>query len=153
MFKDYYLILGVGSDASPEEIEKAYKCASVEYNSNSINSQEYQEAFAILSHQETKLLYDKELSIYNESEDFENYEIKDKRLANIINSLQTNVEKKPESPSGCSSKLRKGCLWVIIVVLLFLLQTCFRIAVKHRNRTITKSYIYTEPNKLSMNYV
>ena len=32
MFKDYYLILGIGSDATPEEIEQAYKKADARIN-------------------------------------------------------------------------------------------------------------------------
>ena len=34
MFKDYYLILGVGKDATPEEIEKAYNDAETIMNKN-----------------------------------------------------------------------------------------------------------------------
>ena len=94
MFKDYYLILGIGKDATPEEIEKAFKDTDAKFNGNlsSIELQEAKEAFTVLSHQETKILYDKELDVYNQSDDFTNYEIKDKRLANIISSLQTKPE-------------------------------------------------------------
>ncbi len=96
MFKDYYLILGIGRDATLEEIEKAFKDTDAKFNGNvsSIELQEAKEAFTVLSHQETKVLYDKELDAYNQSDDFANYEIKDERLANIISSLQTNTEKK-----------------------------------------------------------
>lgn len=152
MFKDYYLILGVSNDATPEEIEKAFNNAN-EKSVSSGNTRDLQEAYAVLSHQETKLLYDKELNTYNESADFENYEIKDKRLASIINSLQANSDEMQESSSSCSSKLWKGCFWIIIIILLFFLQTCFKIAVKQRNRSITKSYINVEPNNLSIRYV
>lgn len=91
MFKDYYLILGIGRDATLEEIEKAFKDTDAKFNGNvsSIELQEAKEAFTVLSHQETKVLYDKELDAYNQSDDFANYEIKDERLANIISSLQT----------------------------------------------------------------
>ena len=132
MFKDYYLILGIGKDATPEEIEKAFKDTDAKFNGNlsSIELQEAKEAFAVLSHQETKILYDKELDVYNQSGDFTNYEIKDKRLANIINSLQADSDELHESPSGCGSKFRKGCIWGVIIIFLFFLQTCFKIAVK-----------------------
>ena len=63
MFKDYYLILGIGKDATPEEIEKAFKDTDAKFNGNlsSVELQEAKEAFSVLSHQETKILYDKEL--------------------------------------------------------------------------------------------
>ena len=132
MFKDYYLILGIGKDATPEEIEKAFKDTDAKFNGNlsSIELQEAKEAFTVLSHQETKILYDKELDVYNQSDDFTNYEIKDKRLANIINSLQADSDELHKSPSGCGSKFRKGCIWGVIIIFLFFLQTCFKIAVK-----------------------
>ena len=128
MFKDYYLILGIGKEATPEEIEKAFKDRDARFNGNlpSIELQEVKEAFAVLSNQETKILYDKELAIYNESDNFGNYEIRDKRLANIINSLQADSDKRQESSSSCGSKLGEGCIWVIIIIFIFFLQTCFK---------------------------
>ena len=129
MFKDYYLILGIGSDATPEIIEVAFKNAKEKSVSDS-NTRDLQEAYAVLSHQETKLLYDKELAIYNKSDNLGNYEIRDKRLANIINTLQADTDEMQESPSGCGSKLGKGCIWVIIIIFILFLQTCFKIAIK-----------------------
>ena len=118
MFKDYYLILGVGKDASPEEIQKAFNEVDAKLNGapQSKEFQDAKEAFTVLSHQETKILYDKELAAYNESDDFENYEIKDQRLASTINSLQSNMEKNDDSSSGFSSKIGKGCMWAIASV-------------------------------------
>ena len=34
MFKDYYLILGIGRDATLEEIEKAFKDTDAKFNGN-----------------------------------------------------------------------------------------------------------------------
>ena len=90
MFKDYYLILGISKDATSEEIDKAYKDAqsSMDDKTSSAYYQEVQEAFTILSNQETKQLYDNELSSFNRSEGFVNHVINDTKLASIINSLQ-----------------------------------------------------------------
>ena len=156
MFKDYYLILGIGNDATPEEIEKAFKAVSEKYNANGCSINEFknaQEAFEVLSNQEIKLMYDKELQIYNESNDFLNYEIKNRQLANIISTLQSNLVEKKETSSGCYSKLNKGCLWIIIIFAVFLLQMCFKIAVKQRNRGQAISYIYVEPSYISLSHV
>lgn len=43
MFKDYYLILGIGRDATLEEIEKAFKDTDAKFNGN-VSSIELQEA-------------------------------------------------------------------------------------------------------------
>ena len=94
MFKDYYLILGVGSDASPEEIEKAYKDADAKINVRGIISKDFhdiQEAFTILSKPDIRALYDKELEKYNALEDYENYKIQDAKLEDTISSLQVNI--------------------------------------------------------------
>ena len=122
MFRDYYLILGIGKDATPEEIKKAFKNIDAKFNGNSssMELQEAKEAFCVLSHQETKILYDKELEAYNHSDDFANYEIKNKRLANIITYLQTNEEESDDT----SSKIGKGCLWSVIGLILYMLQMC-----------------------------
>lgn len=156
MFKDYYLILGIGNDATPDEIEKAFKAVNEKYNANGCSINEYknaQEAFEVLSNQEIKLMYDKELPIYNESNDFLNYEIKNRRLADIISKLQSNMVKNKETHSICYSKLNNGCLWIIIIFVLFMLQMCFKIAVKQRNRAQAIHYIYVEPNYMSLRHV
>ena len=90
MFKDYYLIMGIGKDATPEEIEKAFEDACTKLNDKSSSAifQDMQEAFSVLSNQETKSLYDNELASFNWSEGFSDYMIKDQKLANIIDSMQ-----------------------------------------------------------------
>lgn len=150
MFKDYYLILGIGKDATPEEIEKAFKDTDAQFNGNlsSIELQEAKEAFAVLSHQETKILYDKELEVYNQSDDFANYEIKDERLANIINSLQTNIEESDDTFSGCGSKIGKGCMWAIVIVFVMMLQMCINAIMKQQGRNAVRNrYSYIMPQK------
>ena len=124
MFKDYYLILGINKEATPEEIEKAFKDADAKFGgtANSKEFQDVKEAFAVLSHQETKILYDKELEAYNESDDFANYEIKDQSLAKTINSLQTSIKVNQQPSSGYGSKIKKGCMWAVIFVIVMMLQ-------------------------------
>ena len=41
MFKDYYLIMGIGKDATPEEIEQAYKNADARLNVRGYISKEF----------------------------------------------------------------------------------------------------------------
>ena len=150
MFKDYYLILGIGKDATPEEIEKAFKDTDAKFNGNlsSVELQEAKEAFSILSHQETKILYDKELDVYNQSDDFTNYEIKDKRLANIISSLQTKPEERDNTSSGCGSKIGKGCMWAIVIVFVMMLQMCINAIMKQQGRNAVRNrYSYIMPQK------
>ncbi len=156
MFKDYYLILGIGRDATLEEIEKALKDTDAKFNGNvsSIELQEAKEAFTVLSHQETKVLYDKELDAYNQSDDFANYEIKDERLANIISSLQTNTEKKDNTSTGCGSKIGKGCMWTIIIVILMMLQMCIGAIMKQKGRSdVRYRNTYVIPQKPAICHV
>lgn len=156
MFKDYYLILGIGRDATLEEIEKAFKDTDAKFNGNvsSIELQEAKEAFTVLSHQETKVLYDKELDAYNQSDDFANYEIKDERLANIISSLQTNTEKKDNTSTGCGSKIGKGCMWTIIIVILMMLQMCIGAIMKQKGRSdVRYRNTYVIPQKPAICHV
>ena len=148
MFKDYYLILGIGRDATLEEIEKAFKDTDAKFNGNvsSIELQEAKEAFTVLSHQETKVLYDKELDAYNQSDDFANYEIKDERLANIISSLQTNTEKKDNTSTGC--------MWAIIIVILMMLQMCIGAIMKQKGRSdVRYRNTYVIPQKPAICHV
>lgn len=150
MFKDYYLVLGIGKDASPSEIEKAFKDVEVKFSgeSSSKKFQDVKEAFTILSHQETRLLYDKELLAYNESDDFENYEIKDQRLARTINSLQSNMEESCNTSSGCGSKIGKGCMWAVVIVIVMMLHMCITAIMKQQGRNAVKNrYSYVFPQK------
>jgi DnaJ-class molecular chaperone with C-terminal Zn finger domain len=150
MFKDYYLILGIGKEATPEEIEKAFKDAEAKLDgaTSSKEFQDIKEAFAVLSHQETKILYDKELEAYNESGDFANYEIKDRSLANTINSLQTNIEVSEQTSSGCGTKIGKGCMWAVVIVIVLMLQMCITAIMKQKGRNAVRNrYSYVMPQK------
>lgn len=150
MFKDYYLILGVSKDATAEEIEKAFKDA--EARSGGTASQSYQdarEAFAILSQEGVRTLYDHELDVFNASGDYENYQIKNAELAKTIGSLQTNMAASNDSSSsGFASKLGKGCLWAIVIVILFIFQTCVSAIMKQQGRNAARNgYSYVVPQK------
>lgn len=156
MFKDYYLILGIGKDASPEEIEKAFKEVDAKLNGapQSKEFQDAKEAFTVLSHQETKILYDKELEAYNESDDFANYEIKDQSLANTISSLQTNIEVNEQPSSGCGAKIEKGCMWAFVIVIVLMLQMCITAIMKQKGRNAVRNrYSYVMPQKPAISHV
>ena len=156
MFKDYYLILGISKEATPEEIENAFKDADAKLN-GSPQSKEFQdakEAFAVLSHQETKIMYDKELKAYNESDDFENYEIKDQKLASTINSFQSNIEENGNSSSGFGSKIGKGCMWAVIIVIVMMLQMCIGAIMKQKGRSdVRYRNTYVIPQKPAISHV
>ena len=151
MFKDYYLILGVSNQATSEEIEEAYKEADKRINVSGFISKDFhdiQEAFNILSDPELKIIYDKELEAYNESEDYDNYRIQDSRLADKISSLQSNTTGNMDEASGCGSKMAKGCMWAIIFAIVLILQMCVSAIMKQRGRLdVRNKYSYVIPQK------
>lgn len=151
MFKDYYLILGISSDANPKEIEKAFKDAGRKNNLHgiiSMDSHDIQEAFQILSDPELKILYDKELEAYNASGDFDNYTIQDSKLEDKISSLQGNIAENTGDTSGCGSKIGKGCMWAVIVVIVIMLQMCITAIMKEKGRNdVRNRYSYFMPYK------
>ena len=65
-FKDYYRILGVAPEASPEEIKKNYRVLAKQHhpdhNMGDLESEnrlkEINEAYQVLSHEESKRSYD-----------------------------------------------------------------------------------------------
>lgn len=149
MFKDYYLILGISSNATPEEIEKAFKDAD---KKNDVSREFYdtQEAFHILSDPELKILYDKELEAYNASSDFDNYKIQDSKLADAISSLQGSIVENAGETSGSGSKIVNGCIWTFVLIVICMLSTCFRMVMKQRRHNSVRnsySYVISEPQK------
>ena len=110
--------------------------------------QDAQEAFVVLSRQETKNIDDKELASYNESDGFENYEIKDQNLTRTYNSLQSNMEERCNSSSGRGSKIAKGCMWIVIIVIVMMLQMCITTIMKQQVlNTVRNHYSYVMPQK------
>ena len=148
--KDYYLILEIDTEATTEDIEKAFKRKFNKYRLKEKELRKYQEvreAYTILSHQETKSLYDKELMAYNESGDYENYLIKEKHLACIISKLQTNANEKHGKLPKFASKIGKGCLWLIILILLYFVSTCINAYMTQQGRdSVKRSYSNLESN-------
>lgn len=145
MFKDYYLILGIGKDATTEEIEKAFESAKVKSNGDALK--DVQEAYAVLSKRESKALYDEELEAFNKSDNYEDYQIQNQELAHIIEALQADENDDPMS-SGCADKMRKGCMWVLMFIVFFILHTCVGAIMKQKGREAVKnSYSYVIPQK------
>lgn len=109
MFKDYYLILGVGKNAIPEDIENAYNDAVSKMNDKTSSAylQEVKEAYAVLSRHETKILYDKELATFNWSEGFANHTIKNQNLGTIINTLQGNTVEQEKNNNNSNILLQE----------------------------------------------
>ena len=76
IFKDYYLILGISSDATSADIEKVVQERKKElYNQKgkdwlySQDNTELREASEILLNPSNKAIYDQELELYNSSND------------------------------------------------------------------------------------
>ncbi len=142
MFKDYYLILCIGTNAKPDEIERAYNDSLNNTAPNSIDRTEIQEAYAVLSNPNTKSLYDKELANYNLSNDFENYKIKDKKLAKTIESLQKN------NSYGIIKKIGLGCLWIIVFIFVLIFNLAFGTLMKSCGRDSVR---YSQSSFITLN--
>ena len=157
MFKDYYLILGVSSHATSEEIEKAYKDADKRINVPGFISKDFhdiQEAFHILSDPELKIIYDKELEAYNVSEDYDNYTIQNPKLADKISSLQRNTAGNTGETYGCGTKIGKGCMWAVIFVIVMMLQMCISAIMKQKGRhDVRNRYSYVIPKQQTTSHV
>ena len=157
MFKDYYLILGISSDATPEEIDQAYKNADAKINVKGFISKDFhdiQEAYAILARPELKALYDKELEKFNASGNFDNYSIEDVKLADKISTLQNNISENVGNPSGCAAKIGKGCMWAFIYVVIFLLITFIGAIMKQKGRSdVSYRNTYVIPQKPAISHV
>ena len=157
MFKDYYLILGIGSDATPEEIEQAYKKADARINVKGFVSKDFhdiQEAYSILSRPELKASYDKEFDKFNASGNYDNYSIEDDRLADKISTLQNNISEKADNHNGLAAKIGKGCMWAFIIVVIFLFSTCFSAIMKQKGRNAVRNrFSYVMPQKSAISHV
>lgn len=101
MNKNYYDILQINKNASPEIIEKAYKTLAKKYHpdlqpeENKLNSEqilkEINEAYEILSNPEKKAIYDQNLQEqYVSSEDYNEIYRQNKILQDEINNIQKN---------------------------------------------------------------
>lgn len=157
MFKDYYLILGIGCNATPEEIEQAYKEADARINVKGFISKDFhdiQEAYSILSKPELKALYDKELDKFNASGNYDNYRIEDDKLADKISTLHYNISENAGNPSGLAAKIGKGCMWAFIIVVISLLSTCIGAIMKQKGRSdVRYRNTYVIPQKPSFSHV
>ena len=82
---------------------------------------------------------------------YDNYTIQNSKLANTISSLQGNVIENTGEKSGCGSKIGKGCLWAVIVVIIMMLQMCITAIMKQKGRNAVRNhYSYVMPHKQQM---
>lgn len=151
MFKDYYLILKIGKDATSEEIGKAFEDVAAKFNGRSkpLEVQDVYEAYSILSQPEIRIMYDNELENYNKTDDFKNYMIKNKSLENAINSIppyrkdgeMLSTDYTPDTVS-C---IVQGLLAVIFVIAWFM-SCVYSLSVKQKARQRRlNSYSYVTP--------
>ena len=120
-FKDYYLILNIPFNASHEEIDIAYYKAI----SNSFSKQNklnIQEAYRILS-SETILrpLYDKEYSLYYQSQNFQNYKIQNKKLEADITFIKDELKFQKRRTTIHWNFNKVGISFIISIIILYLL--------------------------------
>lgn len=95
---DYYSILGVNSDASTEEIKKAYKKLALKYHPDKNKSEEATEifknvsrAYDILSNPTTREKYDNEDSDYDQDENCDAFELFSKTFGDFFRKHGLNV--------------------------------------------------------------
>ena len=141
MFKDYYLIMGVSYGATLEEIEKAFTDTNKETVNGTVSKDLYekQEAYDILSKPDIKVMYDEELKLYNSSSNHENYKIQNTILADTIIASQIKNSEKAKAPTDYSSKLGKGCLWIIAFAFVMMLHMCYSSIMKQKARNAAKN--------------
>lgn len=91
IFKDYYLILDISTNASAKEIDNAYYKAMSNAKSKLMQNN-IQEAYRILNSQTNiRTLYDAEYSLYVKSKDFKNYNMHNKKLEHDISFIQEEL--------------------------------------------------------------
>ena len=151
MFKDYYLILKIGKNATSKEIEKAFEDMSEKLSGKSkpLEFQDVYEAYSILSQPELRIMYDNELENYNKTDDFENYKIKNKSLENAINSIplyrKDGEMLSTDYTSDTVSCIVQGFLVVIFIIAWFM-SCAYSLSVKQKARQRRlNSYSYVTP--------
>ena len=106
MFKDYYKILGIVSDANLEEIKKAYRSQSMRWHPDrnpgmdtTAKMQDINEAYNILKDPVTRARYDAEFVKFNseryeqpKKEEVTDYDIKDETLQEDIKAARKAAE-------------------------------------------------------------
>lgn len=152
MFKDYYLLLCIGQDAKQNEIVQAYNSACDNLEKTLIDKEELDEAYAVLSNQEIRAMYDEELANYNESGDFEEYKIKNKKFVKAMRSLNNNGGNQNFFLS-LLSKMTKALLWLIALLIALIFAFAFPPLMKQMGRqSIRSANTYVIP-EIQMNYV
>ena len=141
IFKDYYLILGISSDATSADIEKVVQERKKElYNQKgkdwlySQDNTELREASEILLNPSNKAIYDQELELYNSSKDLDNYEIQNERLSRVIDYVQ-----------------EKGA-FILLIIIAFMFKTCIGAVMKEKGKQDARnSYSYVIQSKTISN--
>lgn len=165
IFKDYYLILGISSDATSADIEKVVQERKKElYNQKgkdwlySQDNTELREASEILLNPSNKAIYDQELELYNSSKDLDNYEIQNERLSRVIDYVQEKVKKGPistgpiQQPTSIVEKVGKGCAFILLIIIAFMFKTCIGAVMKEKGKQDARnSYSYVIQSKTISN--
>ena len=117
--KDYYYILGVGRDASKDEIKKVYRKLSIKFHPDQNNGDKFfeerfkdiLEAYETLSNDVKRKIYDERLQAINSSES-ENY--------SYNSSFQSSRPGTATKPPSSFSKRKRSTLYVILAGIIFL---------------------------------
>ena len=126
IFKDYYYLLGVQTNASEDDIKSALE--KLEGKRSPLLLYEIK---MILLNKELRVLYDNEYKLYSEAVSKENYEIQNCDLRKFLEDTKSQEEISVNFVTNeifeeeeNSSKFKKSIIWAIIGILLLCLSKC-----------------------------
>jgi DnaJ-class molecular chaperone len=126
IFKDYYYLLGVQTNASEDDIKSALE--KLEGKRSQLLLYEIK---MILLNKELRVLYDNEYKLYSEAVSKENYEIQNCDLRKFLEDTKSQEEISVNFVTNeifeeeeNSSKFKKSIIWAIIGILLLCLSKC-----------------------------
>lgn len=126
IFKDYYYLLGVQTNASEDDIKSALE--KLEGKRSPLLLYEIK---MILLNKELRVLYDNEYKLYSVAASKENYEIQNCDLRKFLEDTKSQEEISVNfvtdeiiEEEENSSKLKKSIIWAIIGILLLCLSKC-----------------------------
>ena len=126
IFKDYYYLLGVQTNASEDDIKSALE--KLEGKRSPLLLYEIK---MILLNKELRVLYDNEYKLYSEAVSKDNYEIQNCDLRKFLEDTKSQEEISVNFVTNeifeeeeNSSKFKKSIIWAIIGILLLCLSKC-----------------------------
>lgn len=149
MFKDYYGILGISSDATTEEIS-----AAVEKYHGKISNVLLDEIQMVFRNKSLKLQYDTEYLLYSKSDSKQFYKITNPILERELIKIETYVEIRARENIERFQKEEKSWggawRWIILIIVIMLVKECVFSYNRGKNiERFRRSEIYTPAGKSS----